>query len=274
MPTHVERQVPKIDGSSGGFIALVVCLSLLIVGLCIAVFIQLRNFEPTDEERTIRRQLGRRHRSNPSSLFAYTSSTTSPAQLTQKIASVFGIGTTENNGRKKMKKGSKSGRDWLQAPGEEWEADMNGTNVQTRSLSGLQNPHDTGEPRGIRLADHRSISKDDSPLHPPFQASQQSYSSSSNSSVQDIHNPFTRSSMTPSPLHIAVTRLQTENSFVPSESSPSLLSTTTRALTGSPDPYAIGSADDLHSQGERQVSQGTISTRTLHTGTKFIESLE
>lgn len=276
-----ERELPKINGSSGGFIAIVVCLSVLVVGLFAAVFILLRDHEPTDEDRAVRRQLSRRRREqqDSSSPFTYTSSSTTPLTLTQKIGRMFGTGATtdQNNGGKKTKNRSKSGQGWVQASGDEWEIGIDGENeVQTRSLSSQQTPRDIGEFQGIRLAD-RSIARDGGSVNFPFQPPQPPYTqSNSTSSVQNLYNPYTASS-TPPPLRTPVTRLQTTDSVSPS--SPSIISASSaaRALSGSPEPYATGSIDDLRPKGERQFSTqsgASISTRTSHTGTKFIESLE
>ncbi|KIY68763.1 hypothetical protein CYLTODRAFT_489489 [Cylindrobasidium torrendii FP15055 ss-10] len=52
----VQRDsAPRIAGSLGGFIALVVCLCLIIVAACIAIFFLLRTRDPTDSERARRR---------------------------------------------------------------------------------------------------------------------------------------------------------------------------------------------------------------------------
>lgn len=256
-----------------GFIALIVCLSVLILGLFIAIFILLRDYEPTDEERAIRRQLSQRHREQRQSdlSFAYAPSSANPLTLTQKIGGMFGMDTVadQNNGGQQTKKGNKGGHGWIQASGEEgddWDADMDGeTEVQTRYLQFQKNVGD-----GIKLTD-RSITRDgsaDSSFRPP----QLPYAESDSSS-QDLYNPYSSFSK-PIPLRTAVTRLQTEDSLSPS--SPSFVSGSSapRALSGSPEPYATGSVDDLRPNPERQFSGGTISTRTSHTGTKFIESLE
>jgi len=272
------RELPKINGSSGGFIAIVVCLSVLVVGLFAAVFILLRDHEPTDEERAVRRQLSRRRREQQDSLspFTYASSSTTPLTLTQKIGSMFGKGTTtdQSDGGNKTKK---SGQGWVQASGDEWETNIDGENeMRTRSLSSQQTPRDVGGFHGIRLTD-RSIARDGGSVDLPFQPPQPPYiQSNSTSSVQDLYNPYAASS-TPPPLRTLVTRLQTADSL--SLSSPSILSASSaaRALSGSPEPYATDSIDDLRPKGERQFSTqsgGSISIRTSHTGTKFVESLE
>ncbi|KAG1827627.1 uncharacterized protein BJ212DRAFT_65680 [Suillus subaureus] len=57
-----RRAVPEIGGSQGGFIGLVVTLSVLILICCIAVFFLLRNHEPSEQDRTARRERYRRNR--------------------------------------------------------------------------------------------------------------------------------------------------------------------------------------------------------------------
>jgi hypothetical protein len=248
---------------------------VLIVVLFAAVFILLRYYEPTDEERAIRRQASQRRReqqqSDTSSPFIYAQTSITPVTLTQKVAGFFGMGKSADDGARKAKTDGKSGREsgrgWIRASGDEWETDANGVHeVQTRSLSGLQTPKDTGEVHGIRLAD-RSMARDDGSLDRPFQPTY-----SSNSSMQDLYSPYASSSAPP-PLHTAVTRLQTASSLSPSSSSLSA-SYAARTLSGSPEPYATGSADDLRPNNGRQFSGESISTRTSHTGTKFVESLE
>lgn len=272
------RELPKINGSSGGFIALVVCLSVLVVGLCAGVFILLRDYSPSDEERAIRRQSSRRRReqqSDSSSPFTYAPSSTAPSTLTQKIGGVFRMGATADEKKgKRSKKGDNSGQGWIEAgSGDEWEPDMDGENeVQTRSLSGPQMQRGIGEVHGIKLADR---SKDGSPVDLPFQLPQMPYSQTDSTSSVLLYNPFTSPS-TPPTLRTAVTRLQTADSLSPSSASSLAPSATARALTRSPEPYAT-SAEDIYPSGERHFSTqsgGTISTRTSHTGTKFIESLE
>ncbi|EED77543.1 predicted protein [Postia placenta Mad-698-R] len=76
--------VPEIDGSSAGFIALVVALAAIVVFSCIAVFFLLRNNDPTPYERELRRARRResRHASSAASGFG------SPG-LRGKIARLF-----------------------------------------------------------------------------------------------------------------------------------------------------------------------------------------
>ncbi|KAI0696554.1 hypothetical protein C8T65DRAFT_583315 [Cerioporus squamosus] len=55
----IEKTQPKIGGSFGGFIALVVGLVVIFLCSCIGIFILLRNHEPTRYERQIRRARAR-----------------------------------------------------------------------------------------------------------------------------------------------------------------------------------------------------------------------
>jgi hypothetical protein len=262
--------------SMSGFIALVVCLSVLIVGLCTAVYILLRDHSPTDEERAVRRQLSQRRRgqqqADSSSPFTYASSSAAPVTLTQKIGGMFGRGaaTDENH----AKNGGKGGRGWIRAgSGDDWETSADGeSEMQKGSLSGPQTQRDAGEHHGIRLAD-RSIARGvDAPFHPP----QPPYAQTNSTSSVFLENPYTPSS-TPPPLRTPVTRFQTTDTLSPSSATSLASSSAARALSGSPEPYATGSVDEMHTPGDRHFSLqsgGSISTRTSHTGTKFIESLE
>jgi len=265
------RELPKINGSSGGFIALLVCLSVLIVVLCTAVFILLRDHSPSDEERAIRRQLSQRRREQTqteSSSYTYPSST-APVSLARKVGGMFGIGATADE-QKRPKKGGKSGKGWIQTGSD----DESENEVQSRSISGLQKQGSVGEVYSIKLAD-RSTAREDGPIDPPFRPPQTPYSETDSTSSVPLYNPYTPSS-TPPPLRTAVTRLQLADSPSPSSASSLALSSAARALSGSPESYAADSIDDIHPPGERHFSTnsgGSITTRTSHTGTKFIESL-
>lgn len=51
---NTDSNLPKIGGSFGGFIALVVCLATIVVFACIAIFILLYKFKPDPYERQYR----------------------------------------------------------------------------------------------------------------------------------------------------------------------------------------------------------------------------
>lgn len=241
------------------------------MALCTAVFILLRDHSPSDEERAVRRQLSQRRREQTqpeSSSFTYSSSSTPPVSLARKVGGIFGIGAAAEE-KKRSKKGGKSGKGWIQAGSE----DESENEVQPRSISGLQKQGDVGED-SIRLAE-RSTARVDSPVDSPFRPPQTPYSETDSTSSVRLYNPYTPSP-TPPPLRTAVTRLQSTDSPSPSSVSSLVLSSTARALSGSPEPYAADSINDIHPLGERHSSTNSgasISTRTSHTGTKFIESL-
>jgi hypothetical protein len=289
----VERDIPNIKGSRGGFIALIVCLSVLVVGICIAVFILLRDHEPTDEERDVRQQLSRRHReqqSESSSPFTYNPSSTNPPTLTQKIGGIFGMAADDNNRTSKTRSRSgshrnRAGQGWIQArSGDDWDSDTDReTAARTRGLSGSTPQvaqRDVGEAHGIRLTD-RLIPRDGIPLDLPFHPPQTRYSHvDSNSSIHSLYNSASydldaSSTWKPPASLLAPTRLNTSESLAPSSFSVSPSPTPQRA--GSPEPYTSGSTDDVPTDNPHfstQSGSGSVSVRTFHTGTKFIESLE
>ncbi|KAH7889202.1 hypothetical protein F5I97DRAFT_1800279 [Phlebopus sp. FC_14] len=117
-----RRQVPEIDGSQGGFIGLVVALSILILICCIGVFYLLQNHEPTDQERAARRERYHRQRER------YDSASSIPSALgsfKEKIKRMW-ASTKESGDGSGGLSGSRrrGGRGWIQAgSGDEWESD-------------------------------------------------------------------------------------------------------------------------------------------------------
>ena len=115
------RSIPKINGSSAGFIALIVCLSLLIVGSCVGVYVLLRDHEQSDEERSARKA-SRTLRDEPqSATYIYRASypsTTTTVPFTSRIRRLlpFGLGgTLYHGGRRWTRAGSND--DWACEPG-------------------------------------------------------------------------------------------------------------------------------------------------------------
>ncbi|KAH9948148.1 hypothetical protein B0H21DRAFT_788725 [Amylocystis lapponica] len=95
--------IPEIGGSSAGFIALVVVLSLIIVVCFVAVFFLLRNHSPTTHERRARQAYAREHES----LYELP---VGPPGIRSKFARFFG---------------RKEGKGWVRAAsgdGDEWDA--------------------------------------------------------------------------------------------------------------------------------------------------------
>lgn len=111
--------LPTLSFIPKGFIGLVVALSILILVCCTAVFFLLRNHEPTEQDRAIRRERYRRQREE-------TSSSTAPSHsaigsLGEKFKRMWrrdSTGSGSNSGRRR------GGRGWIQAgSGDEWESD-------------------------------------------------------------------------------------------------------------------------------------------------------
>ncbi|KAI9567225.1 hypothetical protein HD554DRAFT_2024284 [Boletus coccyginus] len=112
------RQVPKIEGSRGAFIGVVVALSVLIVICCVAVFYLLHHHEPTDQERTARRERYRRTREQTlnSSFAGPSTSTLRSGSLGDKVKQVWQNTTGRGRGG-----GRRGGRGWIRAGSDdEW----------------------------------------------------------------------------------------------------------------------------------------------------------
>ncbi|KZT24018.1 hypothetical protein NEOLEDRAFT_1148885 [Neolentinus lepideus HHB14362 ss-1] len=114
---HRGREVPKIDGSEGGFIGLVAGLCVIIVVCCAAVFYLLTYHQPTVEDRARRR----RHRS----YHTRQSSTGSMHSFKEKLTGLFAFGGKTGSSSAGAALGlSKRGQGWVQAgSGDEWESD-------------------------------------------------------------------------------------------------------------------------------------------------------
>ncbi|KIJ59730.1 hypothetical protein HYDPIDRAFT_32946 [Hydnomerulius pinastri MD-312] len=116
-----KRDVPEIDGSQGGFIGLVVALSILIVVCCLAVFFLLRNHEPTEQDRANRRERYRRHREEQD-----VGSSVPPASTFGSLGEKFKRIWSKNSSS-----GRRGGRGWIQAgSGDEWEFDSDRGNPE------------------------------------------------------------------------------------------------------------------------------------------------
>ncbi|KAJ6554019.1 hypothetical protein DFH09DRAFT_1166471 [Mycena vulgaris] len=104
---YTKRDSPRIGGSEGAFIALVVVLGLIILGSCIAIYILVRrDHSPASA----------RHAASPES---------KPTSQPPWSARLFGT------------KPRKGGHGWIQASGDAWEADEV---ERTRELAGLDAP--------------------------------------------------------------------------------------------------------------------------------------
>ncbi|KAJ7058095.1 hypothetical protein C8F01DRAFT_1255979 [Mycena amicta] len=102
----LRRDTPRIGGTTGGFIGLVVGLALIILVSSVAIFWLLRHHEPTERERALRRE--RRETSTP----------TAPASRREANVSA---GSTWGSLSRMFR--SHNGHGWIQASGDAWEAD-------------------------------------------------------------------------------------------------------------------------------------------------------
>ncbi|KAJ6598654.1 hypothetical protein B0H10DRAFT_1959307 [Mycena sp. CBHHK59/15] len=127
-----RRDSPKIGGSEGGFIGLVVGLAVIIFVSCVAIYILLRDHSPSERDRETRRQQSRYASDSPSAPLK------NGAPWSAKLG---GIAAKVKLGR--------GGHGWIQASGDAWEADEV---ERSREMSGL------GAARGQPL---------DAPFHPP-----------------------------------------------------------------------------------------------------------
>ncbi|KAG8218039.1 hypothetical protein J3R82DRAFT_4966 [Butyriboletus roseoflavus] len=182
------RQVPEIDGSQGGghsflvgfaFIGLVVALSVLIVVCCAAVFYLLRHHEPTDQDRTARRERYRRtreHTLNSGSSFAGPStSTVGLGSLGDKVK-LFWQSTT-GTGSSGEGRGRRGGRGWIRAGSDdEWasHSDHEGRadpelGGHLRSLPVLRQDTRGGvEGNGVRVVESPSSDTEGGFIHSPY----------------------------------------------------------------------------------------------------------
>ncbi|KAJ7141837.1 hypothetical protein C8R43DRAFT_583235 [Mycena crocata] len=166
--TFGKRDAPRIGGSEGGFIALVVGLGVVILGSCVAIFILLRDHSPSDREREARREERRRY---PSA--SETNSNNNYGSLSAKLGGMFGLDGTKR---------TKGGHGWIQASGDAWEADEA---ERSREMRGLGNSAQTLD------APFRPPTTNTDPYAPPS-----SYSSDSIYEPQLRYTPVSRSTLT------------------------------------------------------------------------------
>jgi len=235
-----------------GFIALVVVLSIIIVISCTAVFFLLRNHEPTEQERAIRRERSRRYREEPDF------STTLP--LREKIGNIFSFWDKKGGGRGLYSK-RRTGRGWVQAgSGDEWEPESDHEDdAEIRPYPGRRTHH-FGNDDSSPSSDHRMV---DSPFRsPPSDSDLHPYISGS------YVDPFSKDLQHS---HFSPTESDIDRSRSPvSLSSPSSISAShvTSAVL-----HESGSGDGIHHDQRQFTAQSGTSVRTFEGGTKFIESL-
>lgn len=231
-----RRTVPEIGGSQGGFIGLVVALSVLILICCIAVFFLLRNYEPSEQDRAARRERYHRNRDRQEH-----DSTPGSSSFGDKLRGMWANKWTSGSRRR-------GGRGWIQAgSGDEWEINSDHGEehvaqqpIQSLSRSFQERPYD---PQVLQM---------DSPLSDAELYAQMHY-----------EDPYAKG-----PLHVTspqrVTFARSQSPF--SQSSSPM----------SPGSHRDASMDDeeVRPPDHRHFStQSSTSVRTFEGGTKFIESL-
>ncbi|KAJ7239953.1 hypothetical protein B0H12DRAFT_1221805 [Mycena haematopus] len=196
---YSKRDVPRIGGTEGGFIALVIGLGVIILGSSVAIYILLRDHSPSERQREARRE-ERRYPSESSRL-----SLKPRFPWSQKLSSLFGRGTAS-------KRSSKSGHGWIQASGDAWEEDEAG-HTRSREMSGLEPVDQPFRPPVDPYA--ASYSSDSIPYDPPMPASHSTLSNLRSES------PIPRSTSPESTVH-ASSPVQNKDRHFSTESSNSL----------------------------------------------------
>ncbi|KAG1725699.1 uncharacterized protein EDB91DRAFT_1167546 [Suillus paluster] len=240
----IRRAVPEIGGSQGGFIGLVVALSVLILICCIAVFFLLRNHEPSEQDRAARRERYRRHREREE----HDSTTASPglSAFGDKLRGMWG--DRRSSGNRSGSSGRRGGRGWIQAgSGDEWETDSDHGEER-----GPQQPMQSF-PRSFQEGPYNSqIAETDSPL-----SDAESYTPT------HYGDPFMKGALqVTSPQRVTFARSQSPLSNSSSPMSP-----------GSHQEASIDDGEVRAPDHRHFSSQSTTSVRTFEGGTKFIESL-
>ncbi|KAG0701673.1 hypothetical protein DFH29DRAFT_925393 [Suillus ampliporus] len=243
-----RRAVPEIGGSQGGFIGLVVALSVLILICCIAVFFLLRNHEPSEQDRAARRERYRRHLEREE----HDTTAASPgfSSFGDKLRGMWA--DRHSNGSRSRGGGRRGGRGWIQAgSGDEWETDSDHDEER-----GAQQPMQPF-PRPFQEGPYsHQVAETDSPL---------SDAGSGMESYTPPHygDPFVKGSVqVTSPQRVTFARSQSPFSHSGSPMSP-----------GSHQDASIDDEEARAPDHRHFSTQSSTSVRTFEGGTKFIESL-
>jgi len=231
-----RRDVPRIGGSEGGFIGLVVGLGVIIAGSCIAIYILLRDHSPSDRERESRRQNSTTRYPSESSAAPFTN--TPP--WVAKVGGIFGFhGVSSSDGKLKMGRGG--GHGWIQASGDAWEADeLERHQRDTSSLRAMSALASTG--------------RFDEPFRPPT-------------------DPYFASYASETTLPDSETRY---DPIMPSSHSNPVIGNPSPIIprTSSPESVAHPEKESPTENPNRHFSiESTTSVRTFQGGTKFLEGL-
>ncbi|KII89384.1 hypothetical protein PLICRDRAFT_53820 [Plicaturopsis crispa FD-325 SS-3] len=242
-------KMPEINGSSGGFIALIVCLILIIIVSCGAVFYLLRNHEPSKRDRELRRARTHHYQQRANDLassspFNYSASDTStPQSLKDRVTGALRIGRGVR------------GQGWTQAAsGDDWEVRGEGADRHLEHAG-------PSPPVGVSFAAPPSRSRPDSPSTAEAYREMESASSVH----VDLYSPgsayaFPNQSRTPDRV-ASPTRHVSVTGSMRSES-PDVLSSPEGAYT------------PIRESSRHMSTQSGMTIRTFEGGTKFIEELD
>jgi len=264
----LKRDIPKINGSSAGFIALIVVLILVIMISCTAVFFLLRHPEPSAEDYVTRRQRSRHYLQQPESPSTYDYKSPDGTKLPtwrDKVGGIFRFGRgssgagggSSSRSAGKSRRGGRRGHGWVQAgSGDDGDWDEEARwNVMGQIPQSASHP----DGQGVRFASTstpRSGSglSTDEPFRPPTR--QPSARASSIHLEIQLPGP-----MYDDPYTEALRHTDDPPFRIPRSTSPETL------------PESL-SPQSREVPGNRQSSTpSVISPRTFEGGTKFIESL-
>ncbi|KAF8061729.1 hypothetical protein FPV67DRAFT_1673339 [Lyophyllum atratum] len=250
MHTATKRDnTPRISGSLGGFIAIIIFLSLVIIASCIGIFFLLRERTASDEEQARR---GKRNR------YANASRSTANRRPLARLAAMFGRADPQERTRpQNISRGNTKGggaHGWIQAGStDDWEADMS---VGVAGPSGVRDIGSSSPSLSLRTTRPPSPppvsrSTSDSTTSVRFdlhavRGLQYPERLSSQSTLPNIHSQLSSPSYSPAP------------SFVP-------------LRTLSPEP--IREESSLDGDSRQYTTPSGVVMRTLPGGSKFIEAL-
>nr|GAT59097.1 predicted protein [Mycena chlorophos] len=124
MPTLLDigllrRDTPEIGGSAGGFIGLVVALSVIVVGASVGIFYLLRHHEPTQRDRAMRRE----RRETSERAFGVPAITANRAAAGPARREANASTASAWTSLSRMFRTHTGHDGWIQASGDAWEAD-------------------------------------------------------------------------------------------------------------------------------------------------------
>lgn len=222
------------------------CLLLIIIVSCTAVFFLLRNHPDGDTEAN-RRQRSRYH-NTVESTYAYKASSSASKSWSSRLAGMLGIGGTKNNKRTRERSRGLGG--WTRTgSGDEWDSDseVEGRRQMkeaTREMAGGGTPF--------------PYSRDNTPLDSPFQPPVATFDPHNTSQPRDsLESQTTFPRVYPKPSSST-------------DTSPSIRLIRTTSPERLPNSITIDTSDV---NGREFSTQSGGSMRTLEGGTKFIESL-